>query len=1120
MLSASQLLDKLKRHYKDRRVSLLVGAGFSRNAYPKFPLWDELLADMVGELYGSSISLEYRMGGGGETEDEFRERRIREIKSERGYLGIVSEYERRKGNRESIDVYIEERVPYLSGGSTGYSLNTDRSFPFTEANLRTHVSALTCNWAEVYTTNYDNLLEMASDAANLGYMVVCRDYDLSKYAGSRNIIKLHGNLAKDTLDLDYEFDNDCTRRYIISREDYESYPQRHEAFTQMMRIGMLKGVFLLVGFSGTDPNFLAWLNWMTDILNKDAFRDKQDIKVFLIQPSGTGIDRQMQLYYQNHSIGVITLDDTGFLDKVGLSPSSGQSEPDTGACLRGLFDFLNDAAIDAGQKDGVTYETLWRQLYNNSRDGIAEEESVDAIMRHKDSGCLHKSVLLQKHVLDYSLLHKRDKWTGVELSVVSKAIDDIGIAGGFYGQGGPHADEIRSLPAWRDKRHWIALLSDNGMGECRDVDTGEDTPMQEVLRLAFSFKFEDMRRRLMEWSPDGRDIALWGALHWRFDKDKVMEQLQKYIATETDAQSRSIAANVLDYIDFRLPHRYMPHSFGEIDTVGDILRYIDEQIRPADKKVRPYGYEDSQSSAGSDAFDKALPSIRFLDVLMHTGMMPSYGIVYTVAPERWFRVFKNIYEYFPRPALFYSLYLLDRNTCLRIGQEYAYSKELVGILPQLVNDMLDVLISGVYMGNYKAYWWIASEMMVAVDPVGWFDRFVRLMESQIGIMFENGRFYMDEVYDAIDKCVGYIGDAEMQYRMYVFLMRYFRDAPRDIAEILSHLRMEFHLTRDDIAHIKEYIAEMEFKNTVLLMAVLMGNKVLDNDTLDWYAGLIASEFEYDSSGYDWSALHSLTYLAGGNPAAMLKVKEAILQGDIWCCGITGKTSACSFTYLNLSLISDKVKWSEGELKTIMENMDRNVRLMESCNGILSDGFFRNRYIGLLAAMRDFIDGHTDECGLFDGLYRRIGLLIGQIVGDIDFFIALSSDDSFEIDFSLNRLIHEMAHGVTDCHVYKTGFMIDRAILGKKAALHKIILVVEYLAKNYSDMMCSEALRGKVLLLLKIYSSINLVDLNLPIAITCKCMRNVAGLFAGTDDVMMPQVEYWLNDPMATRFNMA
>lgn len=379
---------------------------------------------------------------------------------------------------------------------------------------------------------------------------------------------------------------------------------------------------------------------------------------------------------------------------------------------------------------------------------------------------------------------------------------------------------------------------------------------------------------------------------------------------------------------------------------------------------------------------------------------------------------------------------------------------------------------------------------------------------------------MDEVYDAIDKCVGYIGDAEMQYKMYVFLMRYFRDAPRHIAEFLSHLRMDFHLTRDDIAHIKECVAEMEFENTVLLMAVLMENKVLDNDTLDWYADLIASEFEYDSSRYDWSALHSLTYLAGDNPAAMLKVKEAILQGDVWCCGITGKTSACSFTYLNLSLISDKVKWGDGELMAIMENMDRNVRLMENGNGILSDGFFRNRYIGLLAAMRDFIDGYTDECILFDGLYRRIGLLIGQIVGDIDFFIALSSDDSFEIDFCLNRLMHEMAHGVTDTHVYKAGFMIDRAILGKKAALHKIVLVVEYLAKKYPDVMRSEALREKVLLLLKIYSSINLVELNLPIAITCKCMRNVAGLFAGTDDAMMPQVEYWLKDPMVTRFNMA
>lgn len=34
-----------------------------------------------------------------------------------------------------------------------------------------------------------------------------------------------------------------------------------------MRIAMLQGVFCLVGFSGTDPNYLAWVRWMSDILD-------------------------------------------------------------------------------------------------------------------------------------------------------------------------------------------------------------------------------------------------------------------------------------------------------------------------------------------------------------------------------------------------------------------------------------------------------------------------------------------------------------------------------------------------------------------------------------------------------------------------------------------------------------------------------------------------------------------------------------------------------------------------------------------------------------------------------------------------------------------------------------
>lgn len=48
-------LAKLKEKYQDRQVSVLVGAGFSKNACKDYPSWDDLLEDMAVELYKDEI---------------------------------------------------------------------------------------------------------------------------------------------------------------------------------------------------------------------------------------------------------------------------------------------------------------------------------------------------------------------------------------------------------------------------------------------------------------------------------------------------------------------------------------------------------------------------------------------------------------------------------------------------------------------------------------------------------------------------------------------------------------------------------------------------------------------------------------------------------------------------------------------------------------------------------------------------------------------------------------------------------------------------------------------------------------------------------------------------------
>lgn len=109
-------------------------------------------------------------------------------------------------------------------------------------------------WTDIFTTNYDTLLERAFETGiRRRYRVVYRQNDLIHSAGEPRIVKLHGSFPS------YE-------PFIISGEDYRRYPVDFAPFVNTVQQALLENLFVLVGFSGTDPNFLKWIGWIHDNL--------------------------------------------------------------------------------------------------------------------------------------------------------------------------------------------------------------------------------------------------------------------------------------------------------------------------------------------------------------------------------------------------------------------------------------------------------------------------------------------------------------------------------------------------------------------------------------------------------------------------------------------------------------------------------------------------------------------------------------------------------------------------------------------------------------------------------------------------------------------------------------
>ena len=211
-------------------ASVMVGSGFSRSAArtqpgaEDIPMWSELAEAIYNSLYPQ--------GHGASQCDE-----ISEILTTDGFLKIAQEYEVAFG-RTALHGFLKHLIH-------------DHDFKFGDMHKR----LLRLPWRDVFTTNWDTLLEQtAFSVADRAYSYgVVQSMDEIPLAGRPRIIKLHGSFP-------------AYFPLICTEEDYRKYPTQFAPFVNTVQQSMMETVFLLIGFSGNDPNFLNWSGWVRDNL--------------------------------------------------------------------------------------------------------------------------------------------------------------------------------------------------------------------------------------------------------------------------------------------------------------------------------------------------------------------------------------------------------------------------------------------------------------------------------------------------------------------------------------------------------------------------------------------------------------------------------------------------------------------------------------------------------------------------------------------------------------------------------------------------------------------------------------------------------------------------------------
>ena len=243
---------------------VMVGAGFSQNAEPvgsvseSFPSWNALGDEFYRKLHGTLPGKKAR------------------------YLSLLKLAEQVQAafGRPTLDRMLQRHIPDL------------RYEP-----SRLHSQLLRLPWQDVFTTNYDTLLERARASVTLShYDVVTTTEDLL-HAKAPRIVKLHGSFPSPP--------------FVITEEDYRLYPNDRAPFVNTVRQSLLEKTLCLVGFSGDDPNFLQWIGWLRDQVGRESAP-----KIFLIGVFHRMSEADRKLL---NGRGIVPVDLSGFSDDPGTA---------------------------------------------------------------------------------------------------------------------------------------------------------------------------------------------------------------------------------------------------------------------------------------------------------------------------------------------------------------------------------------------------------------------------------------------------------------------------------------------------------------------------------------------------------------------------------------------------------------------------------------------------------------------------------------------------------------------------------------------------------------------------------------------------------------------------------
>lgn len=294
-------LDDIAEKLWTNHAAIMVGAGFSKNASSKFPSWNELGDIFYEKLYGEKPA----------------SNKVR-------YCNVLK---------------LADSVEAVFGRNTLNHILTSEIPNTLVEPVEIHHTLLSLPWVDVFTTNYDTLLEKATEnvsSRRYDFVVNCNEL---VYSSSPRIIKLHGSFPS-------------TMPFIITEEDYRKYPSQFSPFVNTVQQSLLENTLCLVGFSGDDPNFLKWIGWIRDNLGQSNSPNIYLVGLF------------------DFSCADLKLLEKRNIVVIDMGSCSGIGKGQHGEALSRFFEYLNS-------KNNSLSQINWPQIESISPDWREEKQTIE-----------------------------------------------------------------------------------------------------------------------------------------------------------------------------------------------------------------------------------------------------------------------------------------------------------------------------------------------------------------------------------------------------------------------------------------------------------------------------------------------------------------------------------------------------------------------------------------------------------------------------------------------------------------------------------------------------------------------------------------------------------------------